>query len=656
MNIKNYLLLPFVALSFASANAEDPVLLTIDGKPVYKSEFEYVYNKNNSSTAIEKKSVDEYLDLFINYKLKVLDAKNEGLDQQSTYKKEFGQYKSQLAYPYLIDQKSKDKLTREAYERSKKQIQCSHILVKYDSKDSVPPFIRISEIYDDLKRGADFSEMAVKYSQCPSGPRGGTLGWVDCFSMVYPFENQIYSLKPGEFSRPFQTKFGYHIAKVTDVRPNDRMHKVSQIFISSEEPRAAIVIDSLYNLIQKGADIRKLAMKYSTDYFNGTTDGQLPWVEKNSQLLPPEVVSAIFSLSKDGEFKKYQSRIGWHIFRLDSTNLDIPYEAMKAQLEQKMFQSDRASQIGVQFRNNLVTRYGFSVDSAALAAFYPLARDKEYLDLTKEMTKLSSPLYTISDESHPQSDFFTAFAKGRQDWNSVLKKSSTDEQRREYSGFANDTLAVNYMFSKYANDLLMEKAYDDLEASNADYRNLLHEYSDGLLLFSVSSQKVWNKAPKDREGLTKYFNEHKDNYKWSTPRFRGMIVYCTTNKVKNKVDKFYAKYQSLPADSLESALKAEFNKDKKNPQISIRRGLFSKGKNAAVDYYVFKEGDSYKVEKESMPEVLVYGNETNEPKSFAEVRGAVVADYQNQLDADWIKQLREDHKVEVNQDVLKTIK
>lgn len=657
MNIKHSFLAPFFAFGFASAFAQsDPVVMTIDGDPIYKSEFEYVYKKNNSTTIAEKKSVDEYVDLFINYKLKVLDAVDGGYDQKKSYQKELKQYRDQLAMPFVMDSENKNSLTREAYERLQKQVSCSHILIKFDSKDSVPPFIRISEIYQKLKNGADFAELAKKYSQCPSAQDGGYLGYVDCFAMVYDFENVIFNLKPGQFSEPFKTKFGYHIAKVSDVRPNVYKKRASHIFLGIDNPRAEAEIDSLYELVKKGADLNKLAERNNDLKVGGDPQGRLPWTSKGDMMLPPEISGAIMSLEKHGDMKKVQSRVGWHLIRLDSLSTDIPFEALKDDIEQRIMKSDRSRLVGDRYLAKLYDHYGVSVDSSSLRQFYDLARDKENFLIQSEIHKLQAPLFIVADETHPQSDFVNTFLSKRGDWNDVLDKKAPEAKIRTYSHLTTSKMFVDKIFRDYLDEFLVNKSFDDLQASNADFRNLLREYSDGLLLFEVSNDKVWNVASRDVEGLKTYFSQHSSKYKWSEPRFRGKIIYCADKKVQKKVDKFYTKYGKLDKDTFNVALKKEFNKVKGEEKVAVTDGTYVKGANPAVDYYVFKSTPSYTSPKEKFPEVLVYGNETYDPIDYKEVRGAVVADYQNKLDEDWIKSLREDHKVVVNHDVLKTIK
>lgn len=655
MNIKRFLSLPLMALGFANVNAaNEPVVMTIDGEPIYKSEFEYVYKKNNSTTTVEKKSVDEYVDLFINYKLKVLNAKEDGLDDSKAYIDEYRQYREQLAQPYFLSNGDISVLEREAYDRIRKKVACSHILVNYNSKDSVPPYIKISKIQRELKNGASFSDLAKEYSDCPSGKNGGYLGNVECFQMVYDFENVIFNLKPGEVSEPFKTKFGYHIATVLDVRPNVWKKRASQIFVPSSDPNAEQKADSLYNLVKNGANINKLAAELNVTNFNGTNEGRLPWLSEGSAEMPPEVVNAIMGLEKVGDIVKSKSRVGWHVFRLDSTNLDLSFEQCEPEIRQRILKSDRAAYAQELLIRNLYDRYGVNSDTTALADFYALARNSDDLDLKKEYATLDKPLYSFLDETYPQSDFIPFFDKERSLWNNVLDNKGSDQLRKAYGNFKSEKDFVNACFVKFLRGQVIEKSYEQLEKSNSEYRNLLKEYSDGLLLFNISNDKVWNLASRDQSGLEQYFAEHKSDYKWNDSHFRGWVFYCKNNSIKKKANKFYNKHKDMPKEELQDAMTKELNK--KGSNILCRHGLFQKGKNKAVDYYIYKVGSAYEVEKKSYPEVLVVGTETYEPESFTEVRGAVVADYQNKLEADWIKTLRNNHKVVVDYDVLKTIK
>lgn len=661
MNKKVFSLLPAALMcmaGMAQSTANDPVIMTIDGDPIYKSEFEYVYNKNNADNAVDKKSLAEYADMFADYKLKVLDAKNQGLDKESSYLSEFGKYREQLAIPFLIDQSERKALVKEAYERSKESVAVSHILIKYSRNDSVPPYVRISRIYNELQKGADFATLAKKYSDCPSAKNGGYLGYDNVFDMVYPFENVVYNTKVGTFSKPFQTQFGYHIAYVSDRRPNIRKAKTSLLFISASHANSENLADSLYKAVQiKGADFNKISAKYSDGFFNGTKDGRMPWIEAGSQYYPPDVVSAVFSMKNDGEITKVAGPLGVYIFKLDKSNLDLPFDSMKADLDQKVLQSDRSSVITAHFLAGLGSKMSYALaDSSALYAFVPLVKNEDMIGREQKASHMDAPLYSIQDVTYPQSSFYTAFSAGLDKMNAVLHGSGSKEDAALYSGVKSDSDFVLITYNDYVRKQLIELAYNDLKNYNADYRNLLQEYSDGLLLFDVSNKKVWSRATNDDSGLSKFFNDHKSNYKWPDAHFEGKVIYCKNERTKKKVDNLFEKLGNVSSDSITIALYEKFMKDPKNDDIRVKTGVFAQGANPAVDFYVFKKGESYTPEMDAFPIVAVYGQQTFTPSDFKEMRGAVVADYQNSLDKEWKEELRANHKVVINKDVLNTVK
>lgn len=656
-------LLCFCLGASAQLHKDDPAIITIDGEPVYKSEFEYIYNKNNSN-ASEKKSVDEYLDLFINYKLKVVEAKERKYDKNPHYLEELDTYRKQLAIPYIIDDATRDNLVEEAYQRSKTSIACSHILIKPNHKDSIPPIARITRIYNELKNGAAFDSLARIYSDCGSARNGGYLGYANVFDMVYPFENVMYNTKVSEFSKPFTTEFGYHIVKVNDRKPHFTMAKISQIFISSSTKNAHAKADSLYKIVsKKPKKFNKISAANSENFFSGTKDGIMPWITKGQGIVPPSVEDEVFSMSKVGDIREfYVAPMGYMIARLDSTSLDLPESQFTAEITEKVLNSDRANVIANSFLANLANRTSYQLlDSAALYDFVPLVRDSTF-DVTNYKALLEKPLFTMLDIVYPQSNFFNVFLQEKGFWINANKGIGNRAEKQKYVGVTSDSGFVLRCYDDYINRVMKQVAYDDIENNNLDYHNLLQEYSDGLLLYTVSNEVVWTKALRDNGGLDKFFSEHRSDYKWSEPHFVGQVIYCKDVKTKQKVDKLYASFNGNIPVNIDSVLhvmfKVQGDKDvkKADAQISFRKtSAYKKGKNKAVDYYVFKTTDSCQVEHADFPEVSVYGKETTEPTEFDEFRGALVADYQASLDKKWIERLRSKHDVVVHKDVVATV-
>ena len=546
-----------------SAQKNDPVVMTINGEPILKSEFEYIYNKNNANNALDKKNLDEYVELFVNFKLKVAEAKAKGINLRQSYIDEFETYRNQLAAPYMADKESEEEIIREAYNRMKEDVDAGHILIKTSRADTMEAYEKIYQIYEQLKKGANFEALAIEYSQCPSASKGGRLGYVTAFMTVYPFETAVYNTPVGTFSAPVRTSFGYHIVKTYDRRPTKGSVRIGHIYKRVENESQLEMMkqkaDSLYRLLKKGADFEEIARKYSDDQQSSGMGGDMGWIEAGR--LPVDFENAAFALQKNGELSGViQTPFGFHILKLlDKKGLDS-YENIRDELKTKVLRDERASKLTDSYFEKLKKKHGAK--------------------LTKE-----------------------------------------------------ELIAAE------------QKA---LENEHPEYRNLLREYSDGLLLFEISNEEVWNKASVDVEGLEKFFEANKENYKWETPRFRGKVLHAVNENVLAEAKKFIA---TAPKDSVDFLLRQKFNKEK--IQLKIENGLFAPGANKVVDAQIFKKGT---FTDENFPAVATIGNLVSVPESYKDVRGPVTADYQNYLEEEWIKSLRKKYEVKIDEKVLRTIK
>ncbi|HLP05661.1 MAG TPA: peptidylprolyl isomerase, partial [Paludibacter sp.] len=324
------------------AQAADPVLMTISGKPVYKSEFEYIYNKNNSNNSLDKKTLDEYVDLFINFKLKVEEAKAQGIDTTSSFVNELAGYRSQLTKPYLTDQQVDEQILKEAYDRMKEDVDVSHILIRIAPNatpaDTLKAWSQINDIAKRLKK-EDFAKVAKEVSQDQSAEKnGGHIGWISAFRTIYPFETVAYNTPKGAVSKPVRTAFGYHIIKV-----HDRRNSLGEILVShimrftsqgdsAANVAAKLTIDSIYNRVQAGDDFGTLAKQHSMDKGSSVKNGELPWFGTGRMV--PEFETAAFALKNIGEVSApVRSAYGWHIIKLlDRKGVDT-YENVKAEIE-----------------------------------------------------------------------------------------------------------------------------------------------------------------------------------------------------------------------------------------------------------------------------------------------------------------------------------
>ena len=460
------------SLAVCAQKADDPVVMTVAGVDVPRSEFEYSYNKNNTDGVIDKKTVVEYVDLFVNYKLKVQAALDARIDTTSAFLKEFAQYRDQQVRPTFVTDDDMLEEAHRVYDQTKANIgpdglvMAGHILILLKQKapeaQQQEAKRRIDSVYTALQAGADFEELAKKVSQDPgSAARGGMLGWFSRNQMVKEFEDAAFALQPGELSKPVLSPFGWHV----------------------------------------------ILMK------------------ERKQLEP-------FEFHKDNIMRFMEQR-------------------------------------GV--RNSVTER------------------------------KLDA----------------------------VVKSSNGSVTKEQ----------------------LLEQRADSLSAVDPEMRYLIKEYHDGLLLYEISNQTIWDRAAKDDEALAKYFKKNKKKYKWDEPRFKGMVYH-----VKDQADvKAVADcVKKLKFDDWNDALRIKFNSDS-ILRIRVEKGLFKKGDNKLVDREIFKVVDVKVDSVKGYPIDAVYGELIKKPQDYTDVRGLVTADLQDELERFWVADLRKKYAVVVNEEVLKTV-
>jgi len=639
-------LLTFLAISAGLfAQTFDPVIMTINGKPVLKSEFEYIYNKNNTNNSLDKKTLDEYVDLFVNFKLKVEEAKRQGIDTTASFINELSGYRSQLTKPYLTESSVDDALLHEAYERSKEDVDVSHILIRIPQNalpaDTLKAWNEINGIWRRLEK-ENFAKVAKEISQDESAEKNsGRLGWISAFRTVYPFESAAYNTAVGAYSKPIRTAFGYHIVKVHARRNTLGDVLIAHIMILTtkggdpgQNKKAKATIDSLYQRVLVGDDFGALAKKYSQDKGTSVRNGELPWFGTGRMV--PEFEKAAFALKSVGQISKpIQSPNGWHILKLLDKKGIAPFEELKADLERKIKRDERAKRGQQVFLGKLREEYEYKLNSASLNDFYKLAAKKKLSDstFTAEAVKLNGPLFSFAEKNYSQKDFAKYLRKNP----STDKSSPSDIIDEKLADFVDAELL----------------AYEDgqLESKYDDFRLLMQEYHDGILLFEVSNREVWDKASRDTQGLTRYFNNHKADYKWEKPHFKGLVVFC-----KDKETMAAAKLiiKKSAKDSIEKYLKTRLNDSIQH--VKVEKGLYVQGENKAVDNQIFKTKDKY-IPTADYPYFFVVGKLLkNKPEDFSDVRGLVTTDYQEYLEQTWIKSLRAKYPVTVDQNILKTVK
>jgi len=647
-------LLIFFSLFFGSINfaqQNNPTLLTIDGEEISKNEFLRIYNKNNQNLQSGSQTgIDEYLDLFINFKLKVIEAKNQQYDTLPSVKKEIQKHKKELAKPYLVDRKILDTLIREAYQRSKKEVKASHILIKFPNnmtyEDTSFAYKKTKDIRKRIiKKNAPFREVARATSDDPSVKKnGGNLGYFTALQMVYPFETKTYKMTTGQLSRPVRTKYGYHIIKKTGERKAKGKIRVAHIMLiapqsMSPEKRKEKKekINEIYHKLMAGADFSEMAKKHSDDKGSATNGGKLPWFGVGRMV--PSFEEAAFSLEKTGQITTpVKTSIGWHIIKLLDKRELGSFEEEKNKLKRKVTNNPRYSIARDSLIAKLKRSYNYSEKDSAYSKFARTVIHDQKVDLSfatenqrkKTLIKFDNHTYTLKDFSN------------------FLNNKAPKKLKKKYKG----KYFLDQAYQEFSDNKIIEYEKEKLPEKYPEYKYTVKEYTEGILLFEIMDKKVWSKASEDTTGLKRYFYNHRDDYKWNE-RFKGKIYTANSKKTIKKV-KQLKKGGLFKKSWSDRQLLDKFNKGNEK-KLKIKKDMFLQGENEIIDYYAWNIGNKKEI-GQNKPYFVKGEIVPPENKRFKEVRGAVLADYQNYLEKQWIKQLKDKYTINVNKKVLNSLK
>ena len=508
-------------------------LFKVGEKPVSSEEFLYVYNKNNLNrdSIFNRKDVEEYLDLFINFKLKVTEARALGMDQDESFKSELEGYRKQLAKPYLTESKVTDQLVKEAYDRLKYEVSASHILLRLNQsaepEDTLKVYEKIMKIKERIVRGSPFESVAKEVSEDPSAKtNGGKLGYFSAFQMVYPFETAAYNTEVGNISSPVRTRFGYHILLVHDKRSSRGKVKVSHIMIRSNKGMSQETkeenkkkIEEIYDRLIGGEEWNSLCSQFSQDLSSSKKGGQLPWIGTGN--VDPVFEAAAFGLQNEGDISKpVLSPYGWHIIKLNEKKGMEPFQEVAGKLKDKIEKDSRSNLNRKVLINRLKKENEYVVNQDNLDKVIALA-DSSLLSgkwqISDDHPLSSQSLFTIKENTVEVDSFFHFLT----------------EKQRPRSG-ASPRMIMKSYFSQFEEQTLIAFEEAHLADKYEDYKMLLQEYREGILLFELMDQKVWSKAVKDSVGLTGFFNENRKKYVWKE-RAKAMVVDASTKEVLNEI-------------------------------------------------------------------------------------------------------------------------
>ncbi len=617
----------------------DPTLMTINGKKVPLSEFQYLYNKNNTQQAA-KQSIDDYADMFVAYKLKVADAEAAGIDTTAAFQKEFAGYRTELARPYLRDTTVLNKLINEAYGRMKEEVDVSHIMLHRgeNPESDARQATKLDSLRTAILNGADFAQLALEYSIDPGVKRNmGHMGYITANQYPYSFEMTAYNTPVGEISQVIQTDFGHHIVKVNARRPArgevlvQHILKLTQGMNAEQAKKQKAAIDSIYTLLKQGADFDQLARTESEDPGSARNAGKLPWF--GSGRMVPEFESTSFALA-DGEISEpFSTAYGYHIVKKLEHRDIKSFDEAKEGIIAAMGYDERNNMPEKAKLEQLKAQYKSTINAKTLEMVLAAVNANGQLDSTvvDKFRGSKAEAFKVGKTSTPLSQVITKIP--------VYTPVKADGAKN----------IVTHTFDKALDDATLEAEREVLADKYPEYRNLINEYRDGMLLFEVSNTNVWDKAAKDKQGLETYFNANRDKYTWDKPHYKGYIIFTPSDSLETTVRSYIAT-ELIPVDSISSVMKAQFGRD-----VKVERVIAAKGDNAIVDAVAF--GGEKPESNARWTNYFQYaGQVIDQPQEAADVLGAVTTDYQTLLEKQWIDQLKAKYPVTIDKKLLDSLK
>jgi peptidyl-prolyl cis-trans isomerase SurA len=726
--ILTWILALTITISFGQT--KDPILMKVGNNAVTKDEFKSIFTKNLKDSVITNQALDEYLVLFTKFKLKVTEAESMGLDTTKKFRDELDGYRKQLARPYMTDVSMNEELVKEAYDRMQEEIRASHILVKCDldamPKDTLAAYNKAMAFKERILKGEDFATVAGGKigSDDPSASKnGGDIGYFTALQMVYPFENACYKMKIGGVSNPIRTKFGYHIIKITDRRAARGQVKVAHILISMKDEddpmvkeAANIKAGEILDKIKAGEDFSSLAKQFSDDQSSAKKGGELVTFGPGKMVL--EFENASFELKNIGDVSGLvRTNYGFHIIKLLEKIPVQSFDEMKGQLRQKISRDTRAIIPKKAFVDKLKKKYKFKETISSLDLFYSSVDTSILQSRWRKEYMMASKTYVRSTSAKPSNDgLIKEVNEGGKEKAPAKENIPLDEKKvaamkkqiifsfaeKKFSQYDfavyletnqrkdKDIELKKYILGSYRSwtqDELNNYENSKLEENYPEFRLLMKEYRDGILLFELTDQKVWNKAVKDTAGLRAYHNIHKSKYVWPV-RYDSEIYTCATREIANSLTNdlnlgYIEKKIEKPVDTTDDKskgkskskskskskepefekipvtndlLREKYNKDSQL-NLKIESGKYVKDDKEILKSTNLQPGLSQIIEKDGLF-IVIKIKEVLQPanKTLNEAKGVITADYQGHLEAEWIKELESKYKVEVFKDVLYSIK
>ncbi|MBO7465985.1 MAG: peptidylprolyl isomerase [Bacteroidales bacterium] len=634
----------------------DPVVIILDKDSVTLSEFKKTFLKNNSLKNTTEKDLRDYVDLFVNFRLKCAEAREMHLDTLPSLKQELQGYRTQAAAPYLTEKSVNEQLVDEAIEHLHWDIRASHIMKRLPlsplPEDTLKAYKEILGIRNRILKGLPFADAAVAESEDPSarseykegklvrsGNRGD-LGYFTAFNMIYDFEKAAYNTPIGTISMPVRSPYGYHIIYVRDRKPAVSTFTAEQILITL--PENATAADSAeagrkameaYAALKKGMPFGEAAKRFSNDEGTVFNSGKI-------DPFPParfegDFVAPLYDTPEDSITRPFQTRYGWHIVKVTKKELFSETPNLRSDVKWKISRDSRSDLGPEKLVERLKKEYGFKeVVVKGKNAVSPM---KEFYDIDsvliykaqwkKELFTSDKPMFTFADQTVRQSDFAAYIEKNQFD---RMRKVP----RKEF---------INYVYGQFVRSTILDYENSRLEEKYPEFAELMHEYEDGILLYELSERKVWGRSEKDSAGLEQFYETVKENHMY--PVRAEAITYTLEN------DKDYKTFCKLMDKGLDmETISKKFAK--KGHIITARREILQEGQDKDFDRMcpwsiLMQEGHAV-VTSASERRYTTVSRLLPSPKPLEEVRGVIITQYQNKLEQEWVESLRRNCNITIN--------
>ncbi|MDR1372577.1 MAG: peptidylprolyl isomerase [Dysgonamonadaceae bacterium] len=634
----------FIAPSVASAQNGDATIMTVNGKDIKKSEFLYSYNKNNTEETVEKKSVNEYVELFKNFKLWIAEGESQYIDTTRAFRSELQEYRQQLSKPYLTEPAADEQMLRNEYERTKQAVKISHILVAFPgfegqniktlAKDTAALYKKAVEINNKIKNGEKFATLANQYSDDNNKAQGGLMGWITGLHIAKPIEDAAFTIPVGK-TGIVRSNWGYHILRVEEHIPYTEELHLAHILVRCDKDADTVQIadaekkaQEAYAKVTDGADFGETADEYSDDKTKG---GDLQWIDIFRTV--PEFKETALKMKINEISRPFRTQFGFHIVKALESRPVSPFEEQKENIENSInnfgyFIPFHRSSIDKMKKEsgftNVETSYQKLVKTAETVHPAEATFANEFTDDNSELLNIGGTSYTIAD--------FIVWLNTH--------------------NFSPSTLSTEFIADRLENyefEMLYKKQDSDLENKYPEFRNLMQEYRDGIILFEIKNREIWEKASADTAGLAQFFADNRSNYTWDTPRFKGYVVLAKDSKTKKAMQKTVKKMK--PENAI--AYLTEHYKVGDVSYVKAEKGLFARGENTFVDKEIFK--GTQEEYPENFSDFFLIGKTLTAPESADDIKGQIISDYQDYLEKVWTERLNEKYPVTINREVIDSL-